>query len=259
MLAPTARSAPSLRRTLLVFTRGQAASCTFAFSVVGLLLLSRLLPEGWGLARYDALLLGCLLVQGLLVAVRFETPREAAVIGLFHVLGFALEAFKVAQGGWAYPEEAWSKVQGVPLYAGFMYASVGSYMAQAWRRFRLTVEGAPPLRVQALLVGATYLHFFAASGLGVRLGVALALLLAYRRTRVTFFVGPERCVMALPLAFGLIGGAVFAAENVATLLGAWVYPHQAEGWQPVHALKWLAWTLMVTPAFLIVSGLQRFK
>ncbi|EYB69690.1 hypothetical protein DEIPH_ctg003orf0019 [Deinococcus phoenicis] len=258
--APPRRAArfwPQLGR----FVRGQAACCTFAFTVVGLLALSRALPlAAWGVGRYDFLLLGCLLAQGVLLALRFETPREAGVILAFHALGFVLEAFKVAHGSWAYPEDALSKVLGVPLYAGFMYASVGSYMAQAWRRFDLALSAAPPLRVQAGLAAAAYLNFFTHHvGPDLRYGITAALLLAYRRTRVEFTVGPARYGMPLVLSFALIGGGVFLAENAATGLGAWVYPHQAGGWHPVHVAKWLAWTLMVVLAFLIVSGLRAWE
>lgn len=244
-------------RLLAHFTGVQARCCTFAFSVVGLLALSRGLPlEEWGLARYDFLLLGCLLVQAALVWTRFETPGEAGALLLFHALGFGLEAHRVALGAWAYPEEAVSKVLGVPLYAGFMYASVGSYVAQAWRRCKLRLSGEPPLPWQLALVGATYAHFLLGAGLEVRLGLTAALLLAYRRTRVGFTVGGERFRMGLPLSLGLIAAFVYLAENVATGLGAWVYPHQAGGWRPVHPGKWLAWALMLTPAVLIVARMR---
>jgi len=52
----------------------------------------------------------------------------------YHLIGLVLELFKVHMGSWSYPEEAYSKVFGVPLYSGFMYASVASYLCQAWRR-----------------------------------------------------------------------------------------------------------------------------
>ncbi|CAM3308770.1 hypothetical protein DEDE109153_10680 [Deinococcus deserti] len=61
----------------------------------------------------------------------------------FHALGFALLVFKVWLGSWAYPEKAHSKILAVPLYAGFMYASVGSDMAQAWQQFGLHLSGLP--------------------------------------------------------------------------------------------------------------------
>ena len=139
----------------------QLRCCVFALLVVGLLAVCSVWPPGgWGIARYDALLVGCLLAQLGLLWARVESPREAAVVLGFHALGFALEAFKVSQGSWAYPEEAASKVFGVPLYAGFMYASVGSYMAQAWRQFGLRLSGLPPLPLQLVMTGSIYINFF---------------------------------------------------------------------------------------------------
>jgi uncharacterized membrane protein YoaT (DUF817 family) len=64
---------------------------------------------------------------------RLETVDEAKAIALFHAIGFALEVFKTSAGiqSWAYPEFAYSKILGVPLFSGFMYAAVGSYIIQA--------------------------------------------------------------------------------------------------------------------------------
>ncbi|WP_291423860.1 DUF817 domain-containing protein [Deinococcus sp.] len=250
-----------MTRDLLDFVKLEAQSCTLAFIVVALLGLSRVLPlNNWGLARYDFLLLGCVLAQLMLIAARFESWREAGVILAFHVLGFALEVFKVAHGSWAYPEDALSKVLGMPLYAGFMYASVGSYMAQAWKRCRLSLHHAPPLALQAALAGTAYLNFFTHHyGPDLRSVICLALLGAFWRTRASFVAGERTWNMPLPLAFVLIGGFVFLAENAATGLGAWVYPQQAAGWHPVHLGKLLSWTLMVVVAFLIVSSVHAWE
>ena len=46
-------------------------------------------------------------------------------------------------GSWSYPEEAFSKIFGVPLYSGFMYASVASYICQSWRRLDLQIYDWP--------------------------------------------------------------------------------------------------------------------
>ena len=51
-----------------------------------------------------------------------------------------MELFKVHKGSWSYPEEAYTKFFGVPLYSGFMYASVASYMCQAWHWFNLKID-----------------------------------------------------------------------------------------------------------------------
>lgn len=256
----TSRSTPSAWALLLEFGRIQARCCLFAFAVVGLLALTGALPPGFPLARADAMLLGVLLVQAALLLTRFETGREAAALGLFHLLGFALEVFKVRQGSWSYDAPGLSVVAGVPLYAGFMYASVGSYMAQAWRRLNLALHRTPPLWVQVTLAAAAYLNFFTHHyGPDLRWAVSGLLVLAYARTQVGFTLLDQRLHMPLLASFGLIGLAVYVAENLGTLLGAWVYPHQQGGWAVVDPGKWLAWTLMVIVAFLIVSSLKRLE
>ena len=68
--------------------------------------------------RYDALLWYVVLLTLAFWALGWESGREIAVIAAFHVLGLALELFKVRMGSWSYPGEAWTKVGGVPLYAG---------------------------------------------------------------------------------------------------------------------------------------------
>ena len=82
---------------------------------------------------YDVLLLVCLIAQALLLLTGLETMDELKVITLFHLIGLGLELFKVHMGSWSYPGQAWSKIGGIPLYSGFMYASVASYICQAWR------------------------------------------------------------------------------------------------------------------------------
>lgn len=252
---------PSLLALLLEFVRIQALCCLFAFLVVGLLALTDALPlGGWGISRADVMLAGVLLIQAALLVTRFETVREALALALFHVLGFALEVFKVSHGSWSYDTAGVSVVAGVPLYAGFMYASVGSYMAQAWRRVNLTLHHSPPLPVQVLLAAAAYLNFFTHHyGPDLRWPITALLMLAYARTQVHFSLLGQRLRMPLLASFALIGLAVYVAENAGTFLGAWVYPQQAHGWRMVDAGKWLAWTLMVIVAFLIVSSLKRME
>jgi len=74
-----------------------------------------------------------------LVAVRLENWREVAVLSLFHLVGIGLELFKTSPAirSWSYPEPAFFHLKTVPLYSGFMYASVASYIMQSWRIMRL--------------------------------------------------------------------------------------------------------------------------
>lgn len=89
-----------------------------------------------------------------------ETKDEIKVICLFHIIGLVLELYKVNFNSWSYPEEAWSKVGGVPLYSGFMYASVASYICQAWRRFDLKIVSWPKSYVAIPLGAMIYFNFF---------------------------------------------------------------------------------------------------
>jgi hypothetical protein len=84
-------------------------------------------PRGgmFGIPRYDALLLIALAIQAWMVWAKLETWDELKAICLFHVIGFVLEVFKTSGGiqSWAYPDFAYSKILGVPLFSGFMYAA----------------------------------------------------------------------------------------------------------------------------------------
>jgi uncharacterized membrane protein YoaT (DUF817 family) len=240
-----------------------AQSCVFAASFFAILLASRLV-EVPGVARYDLILAAALVLQGLLIALKVETRDEVYTLMLFHALGFALEVFKTnpAIGSWSYPEPGVFKLWGVPLYSGFMYAAVASYMVQAWRRFDLALEGYPSHAASIALALAIYANFFTHHHPLVpdlRWVLAAAVLWLFRGTRVRFTPLEQRRWMPLPLAFVLIGFFVWIAENVATYFGAWVYPHQLEGWRFVGFGKMTSWALLVIVTFIIVADLKHVK
>jgi len=231
--------------------------CLFAVAVFVGLALSRVIPLP--IARYDALLAYGLVVTLVFYLLRWETAREVAVIFAFHLVGLALELFKVRVGSWAYPEEAWTMVGGVPLYSGFMYAAVGSYICQAFRRFDLRVNRFPWLSAVVLAVAA-YANFFTHHHLpDLRWLVALGFVVVLWRSRVFFTVGARRYAMPLSLSFVLIGFFLWVAENGATWLGAWQYPDQAAFWQLVHVGKWGSWALLVSLSFVLVAAVKRWE
>ena len=122
----------------LVFGLKQVRACVFVGSFFGVLILSNYISL-FGLARYDFIFLAALAIQVILVLLKLETKDEVKVIMLFHLIGFGLELFKTSPGigSWSYPEAAFFKIAGVPLYSGFMYSAVGSYVSQAWKIFKL--------------------------------------------------------------------------------------------------------------------------
>jgi uncharacterized membrane protein YoaT (DUF817 family) len=92
---------------------------------------------------------------------KIETKDEIKTIALFHVLGLCLEIFKThpSVGSWSYPEESFFKIGTVPLYSGFMYAAVGSYISQAWRIMKLNLAGPVPYLASTIIGIAIYLNF----------------------------------------------------------------------------------------------------
>ncbi|WP_405061438.1 DUF817 domain-containing protein [Kribbella sp. NBC_01505] len=235
----------------------ELVSCLFpAFLFAGLAISKYVdLP----IARYDALLIYCLALTLLFWAVRLETWREVAVIFGFHLVGLGLEIFKVRIGSWQYPGDAVTKFGGVPLFAGFMYAAVGSYICQAWRRFDLRVSGYRPVATTILAV-LIYANFFTHRWIpDLRIPIAVALLWVLRRTWVFYTVGVRRYRMPLAVSFGLIGFFLWIAENFGTFLDAWNYPDQVDVWRLVHPAKFGAWALLVSMSFVLVASVKALE
>ena len=248
-----------LPRFALAFVWIQAQSCLFAFSLMGLIALTHFVELPW-LFRNDWLFFLCLGIQWLMVRFRLETWRDATVVAVFHLLGVGLELYKVSQGSWFYPGGSVLSVGPVPLYAGFMYGSVASYMCLAWRKQDLRATGWPN-PVVALPIGlAIYAQFFFNGWpLEVRLLMLAAVLWAFRKSVVHYGCIGERWRMPMPVAFVLIGSMIYCAENIGTYLGAWRYADQAVSWSPVHPMKLVAWILLMTVSLVIVAEYKRLS
>jgi len=253
-LLPAFRRVASALLQLLRFAWIQVQCCLFAAAIFVGLAGSTAVPLP--LPRYDALLVYGLALTAVFYLLRLETGREVAVILGFHLVGLALELFKGQMGSWSYPEEAWTKVAGVPLYSGFMYAAVGSYICQAFRRFDLRINSFPWIPAAALAIAA-YANFYTHHYLpDLRWVIAGGFVVVLWRSRVAFTVQDRSYAMPLSLSFVLIGFFLWVAENAATLLGAWQYPDQAQIWQMVHVGKWGSWALLVSLSFVLVAAVK---
>ncbi|MDT0328824.1 DUF817 domain-containing protein [Nocardiopsis lambiniae] len=229
----------------------QARACAFAVCMFAGFALSMAVPLP--IARYDALLIYAVAVTALFWALRLETGREIAAIAGFHVVGLAFELFKVRMGSWSYPGPGWTVVWGVPLYSGFMYAAVGSYIVRAWRLFDLGLTNYRPWAVTAVAI-AIYANFLTHHWLpDLRIPLAVLLIAVTWGTWVHFTVGERRPRLPLALSFLFIGFFLWVAENISTLFDAWRYPHQTEVWALVHPAKLGAWALLVTVSFVLVA------
>jgi uncharacterized membrane protein YoaT (DUF817 family) len=248
---------PHLAAEMVMFVLKQGWACLFGMLLLTAILISRAFWQSdWPIARYDALFLFAIAVQVAFLTLRLETPAEARVIALFHITGTAMEIFKIHAGSWAYPEPGIFKLAGVPLFSGFMYASVGSYMARVIRIFEMRFTPFPPYPLTLALAALIYVNFFSHHFLpDIRIALFAATVILYARTQIHFSVGGNYR-MPLPLAALLSSFFLWLAENSGTLTGTWIYAGQ-NGLELVSFAKLGSWYLLLYVAFATVTLVSR--
>jgi uncharacterized membrane protein YoaT (DUF817 family) len=141
-----------------------------------------------------------------------------------------------------------------------MYASVGSYVIQAWRLFDLKIKHHPPYWMATTVAVLIYVNFFTHHYVGdYRWYIAACALGLYARATVLFTPLDRERRMPLLLSFLLIGFFLWLAENLSTFFGVWRYPNQVGAWAAVHLGKWSSWSLLVVMTITIVAGLKHVK
>ncbi|KQO60960.1 MULTISPECIES: DUF817 domain-containing protein [unclassified Methylobacterium] len=233
----------------------QGWACLFGGLLCALLIASYLLyPPHAAISRYDFLTLSAVAIQIALLALRMETWEEAKVIALFHVVGTVMEIFKTAVGSWIYPEASLLRIAGVPLFTGFMYASIGSYIARVWRLFDFRFTHHPGTGVTLLLAAAIYVNFFTHHyATDIRLGLFAATAVLFGRTWVHFKVWRVHRRMPLLLGFLLVALFIWFAENIGTGTRVWLYPNQTSTWAMVSWQKLGAWYLLMIISYVLVT------
>jgi uncharacterized membrane protein YoaT (DUF817 family) len=244
----------------VLFGLKQAWACLFAFLMLALLIGTHLIWQpDWPLHRYDALFIAAVIIQVVFLTLRLESLDEAKVILIYHLVGTAMELFKTHMGSWSYPEPALIRIDGVPLFTGFMYAAVGSYMARAIRIFDMRFTNYPRFIWTALLALAIYVNFFTHHFvLDMRWLLFGWTLLLFGRVRIYFTVDRRRRWMPMIMAAVLTALFLWIAENVGTATGTWIYPGAA-GWRPVSLQKLGSWYLLLMVSFVLVTLVNRPK
>jgi uncharacterized membrane protein YoaT (DUF817 family) len=243
---------------LLLFGVLQAWACLFA----GILLLAIVVtkfgwPTGAPIARYDFLFLVALATQGALLALKMERIEEAKVILIFHVVATIMELFKTAMGSWIYPEANLIRIAGVPLFSGFMYSAVGSYIARCWRLFDFRFSNYPPIWTTWLLAALIYANFFTHHYVvDLRYGLFAFAAVIYGRTVIHFTIDQESRRMPLLLGFFLVSLFIWFAENISSFSAIWLYPHQLKAWSPVTIGKLGSWFLLMIISFVLVASVH---
>ena len=239
----------------------QGWACLFGGLLLGLIVATRLwYPAAAALPRYDALVLGALGLQAALLWFRMETLDEARIILLFHVVGTAMELFKTSVGSWTYPEASHLRIGPVPLFTGFMYAAVGSYLARVWRLFDFRFTRHPPVPALLALSAAIYANFFADHyGVDCRLPLLAIAAALFWRTTIWFKVWHVHRRMPLLLGFSLVALFIWLAENIGTATGAWLYPNQRHGWAMVSPAKLTSWLLLMLISYTMIAAMNRAR
>lgn len=246
-------------KELLAFGFKELLACFFPAFIFLILFISKTIAIPY-VPRYDFLLMACIIMQWLMYKYKLESGQELIVITMFHLLGLSLEIFKVYKGSWTYGEMAYTKIFEVPLYSGFMYASVGSYVCQAWRWFDLRVLHWPATWQAFLISALIYLNFFTHHYFfDFRWIITGLLIIVFWKTKVLFTTNNQVRKMPLVISFLLIGFFIWVAENLATYLGAWKYASQHDGWKMVDLGKISSWFLLIVLSIVIVTQLKLVK
>ena len=236
----------------------QGWACLFGGAMLGLIVATHLAyPAHAPLARYDFLFLAALVLQVAMLATGLETLEEAKVICAFHVIGTIMELEKTHVGSWTYPEASVFHIGGVPLFTGFMYASVGSYLARVWRLFDFRFARHPSVGATLALSAAIYANFLADHyGIDMRVGLIAVTLALFARTTIYFKVWRTHRSMPLVVGFLLVALFIWFAENIGTATGTWLYPRQMAHWSPVPLSKLTSWFLLMIVSYALVAWIN---
>jgi len=238
-----------------VFVLKQAWACLFGALLLAVILATRLwYPDAAPLDRNDFLTLAALALQVLMLTTRLETVAELKVVGTFHVVGTVMELFKTDVGSWSYAADGVLRVGAVPLFSGFMYGAVGSYLTRVMRIFDLRFDRYPRRWVTALVAAGIYANFFTHHWVWDARWLLVAAVLAVW-ARCVMHVRVLTHVVRVPVLLAFVGVAlvIWVAENLATFAGAWLYPAQVAGWHVVSPHKLVAWFLLMVVSVVLVT------
>ena len=236
---------------------------TFGAFLLSIFLLTEVIVVPFS-SRYDLIFIAAVGFQICALIFRFERPREFFVIILFHILATGMELFKTHPtiGSWTYPGigNAIFVLGTVPLFTGFLYSAIGSYISRAFIFLKLSYERFPAYAHLWILAALIYLNFFTHHFFyDIRYLLFVYILIIFFRTRVHFQVYRKERMMPFLLTVVLTALFVWIAENIGTFTRIWLYPSQIEAWHLVSFNKIGSWFLLLILSFALVSIIYRDK
>lgn len=234
----------------------QAYASIFGGFLLAVMIISRYWYPLDGLHRYDFIFLAAIAFQIFLLVTKLETIRESIAIIVFHLVATFMELFKTSDaiGSWTYPEEYFFGIGNVPLFTGFMYSAVGSYIARIWRIFEFEYSRYPSKALTVLLVTLIYINFFTHHYIWDFRWVLLGLtVFMFYQTSIYFKIIRTHRQMPILVGWFLVALFIWFAENIATYTNIWVYPNQTKEWHMVPLAKLSSWFLLMLLSFVLVS------
>ncbi len=214
----------------------------------------------FGLILGDFMFICVILIQTILIISKYESRTECKVILIYHLLGFGMEAFKThpAIASRSYQYVGFFSLLWVPLYSGFMYSAIGSFLFQSIHRLKLKFINFPPFHYSIPIVILIYINFFSHHFVSdIRYFLFLLILGVAYKTYSYFEIDKEIYRMHSLLAIFLASLCIWIAENIATLLWARVYPNQQLWRHIVSFHKIGSRFLLFTLSTVIVSYVMR--
>ena len=245
-----------------LFGLKQAYACIFGGFLLGVMIVTSFWYPIDALHRYDFIFISAIGFQIILLVFKLETPREALVIIIFHLVATLMELFKTSDdiGSWTYPEQYVFGVGNVPLFVGFMYSAVGSYIARVWRIFNFEYSQYPSRSTTIVLVALIYINFFSHHFIWDFRWILIAYtIFLFHRTNLYFRIIKTHRHMPILLGWFLVALFIWFAENIATFTNIWIYPNQATEWQLVPIAKLTSWYLLMLLSFVLVSLINNIE
>lgn len=244
-------------KELIIFTKKNIKAAIFGFYIVALIFTTEYIPM-LGLHRYDVIFVAVLLFQIFLITSKRESISELKVIFSFHLVATVMELFKTSAdiGSWSYPAvgSAFFALATVPLFTGFLYSAVGSYISRAIKFFDMCFVDYPKLWQAAAIAAAIYINFFTHHFIyDFRYFIFVLILILFWRTKIHFKIIKHTRKMPFIIAGFLSAFFVWLVENFASYMNIWLYPDQVEVWKMVSVQKIGSWFLLLIVSFVLVS------
>jgi uncharacterized membrane protein YoaT (DUF817 family) len=248
---------------LWYFFIANVRASVFGIFLLALFLLTEVVTIPF-VSRYDFIFLAAITFQIVMLVFRFERPREFAVIIIFHLLATGMELFKThtAIGSWSYPDvgNTTFALASVPLFTGFLYSAIGSYISRAFIFLKLSYRTFPAYIHLWVLAGLIYINFFTHHFFyDIRYLLFAYVVIIFYKTTVHFQVYQIEWRMPFLLTVVFTAFFVWIAENIGTFTRIWLYPSQVEYWHLVSFSKTGSWFLLLILSFALVSIIYREK